>query len=103
MDHHCPFTNCCIGLLNERFFVAWVFSVWLGCLYGAFLSWDPFVVCIWGGMINGIDSLSASNLQRCTSLGKACFLLLLAACLLAFMSVLLVWHLFLISQVLFSL
>ena len=102
MDHHCPFTNCCVGLLNERYFVAWVFSVWLGCLYGSLLSWQPFVLCIWGGLVNGVDSLSPLDLERCTTLGKACFILLLAACLLAFMTVLLVWHLFLISQVVMS-
>jgi hypothetical protein len=99
MDHHCPFTNCCIGLLNERYFIAWVFAVWLGCLYGSILSWQPFILCIWGGMVNGIDSLLPLDLERCTNLGKACFILLLAACLLAFMTVLLTWHLFLISQV----
>lgn len=99
MDHHCPFTNCCVGLLNERFFVAWVFCVWLGNLYGSLLSWKPFMICIFGGIVNGIDSLSESDLTRCTNVGKSSFMLLPAGALLSFMTILLFWHLFLISQV----
>ena len=46
MDHHCPFTNCCLGLRNQRFFVSWLFGVWIGCLYGSLVSWAPFSTCI---------------------------------------------------------
>jgi len=98
MDHHCPFTNCCVGLLNERYFVAWVFCVWVACVYGASLSWQPFVVCIFRGIVNGIDSLSAADLTRCTDIGKTSFILLPTGALLSFMTILLFWHLFLISQ-----
>ncbi|KAK9877895.1 hypothetical protein WA026_020121 [Henosepilachna vigintioctopunctata] len=32
-DHHCKFTSCCIGHFNHRYFVVFVFYMFLGTLY----------------------------------------------------------------------
>ena len=63
-----PFTNCCIGLRNERFFVLWLAGVWAGCLYGATVSWPPFRLCIVQGMMRGVDTLASSDIARCVAI-----------------------------------
>ena len=91
-----PFTNCCIGLRNERFFVLWLAGVWAGCLYGATVSWPPFRLCIVQGMMRGVDTLASSDIARCVAMGKMSFIFLPAACLLLFMCALGGWHLLLV-------
>eukprot|EP00961_Rhodomonas_salina_P239743 3238611-Rhodomonas_salina.2 len=97
MDHHCPFTNCCVGLLNERFFCGWVLTVCAGAGYGSYLSWLPFHRCVLTGMLQGVDSLTPVDLERCTVMGKACFLFLPAFCVFAFLCILGGWHLLLVA------
>ena len=98
MDHHCPFTNCCVGLLNERFFCGWVLAVCIGAGYASFLSWLPFRLCIITGFVEGVDALQQKDLARCTGMGKACFLFLPAFCVFAFLCILGSWHLLLIAS-----
>lgn len=33
MSHHCPFTNNCVGLENQRFYLLFIFYTFIGCLY----------------------------------------------------------------------
>lgn len=39
MDHHCPFTgNCCVGLLNRKFFILFLYYATLSCFLVASLT-----------------------------------------------------------------
>jgi hypothetical protein len=97
MDHHCPFTNCCIGLYNERWFVFWLIGILIGCLYGVSVSWEPFYVCLFRGMLYGVNSLSEGELAKCAAMGKTSFIFFPAFGLLLFSGTLVSWHLFLIA------
>jgi len=97
MDHHCPFTNCCIGLYNERFFFSWLLSLWSGNLYACLQSWKPFRICIVQGIMEGVDSVLESDLARCIATGKAIYLFLPAVAIFLFITVMLGWHTLLIA------
>ena len=97
MDHHCPFTNCCIGQNNERWFIFWLIGIFIGCIYGVSLSWGPFYVCLYRGMLEGIDSLSSDDLARCAAMGKSSFIFFAAFGLLIFSGILVSWHLLLVA------
>ena len=97
MDHHCPFTNCCIGLHNERWFVFWLIGIFAGCTYGVRISWGPFYTCLVSGMMRGVETLSAADLARCVAMGKSSFIFFPAIGLFVFSGILVCWHLFLIA------
>eukprot|EP00003_Mantamonas_plastica_P026826 TRINITY_DN560_c0_g1_i1.p1 TRINITY_DN560_c0_g1~~TRINITY_DN560_c0_g1_i1.p1 ORF type:complete len:263 (-),score=39.51 TRINITY_DN560_c0_g1_i1:530-1318(-) len=42
MDHHCPWIHNCVGHFNHRYFVLFLFYMWVGCLYVGAVTYRPF-------------------------------------------------------------
>lgn len=41
-DHHCPWTNNCIGAGNHRVFITYLFATWLGSAFFSRATWNYF-------------------------------------------------------------
>ncbi|ESO01571.1 hypothetical protein HELRODRAFT_112561 [Helobdella robusta] len=57
MDHHCPWINNCVGELNQKFFIQFLFYVGIACFYSVSL-----VVASW--MIGPVDKLAEAGLHQ---------------------------------------
>jgi hypothetical protein len=73
MDHHCPFTNCWVGLWNEGFFFLWLS---LAACAGFSELATVFLLCIMQGMMRGVETLSNSDITRCVVMGRTSFIFL---------------------------
>ncbi|XP_023249799.1 probable protein S-acyltransferase 16, partial [Seriola lalandi dorsalis] len=43
MDHHCPWINNCVGELNQKYFIQFLFYTGMACLYSMVLVVSAWV------------------------------------------------------------
>nr|CAB3267904.1 palmitoyltransferase ZDHHC3 [Phallusia mammillata] len=62
MDHHCPWVNNCIGELNQKFFIQFLFYTGVLCIYAIVLN-----ICGWVWMFSSNRHSNADFLSRRTT------------------------------------
>lgn len=104
MDHHCPFTVCCIGQHNHRYFYLFVTFGWFATIYATWLSLHPYAACM---QLQGV-SLEEKHACSTWTAGKPrLFLIASAACVLLsafwlFVTLLRTWDMTIIEFLSFS-
>eukprot|EP00045_Choanoeca_perplexa_P001482 m.19886 g.19886 ORF g.19886 m.19886 type:complete len:321 (+) comp10969_c0_seq1:63-1025(+) len=56
MDHHCPFTGCCIGERNNQHFFMFVTFGFVATIYATWLSLHPYQYCLAHETAHELDS-----------------------------------------------
>lgn len=104
MDHHCPWLNTCVGHFNHRHFFLFMWYIWLGCVYVASVSHEPFMarktIRAQLRRENRLGEykmeLARQGIPEQSSQLSFCFVL---TCAVTFaLGILIIWHIYLISS-----
>lgn len=96
MDHYCPWMFNVVGFANYRYFVVFLFWIFTACVYGVYITAEPFCAMAWASSRRRQGMPSPRRPRNKKARSAVMFTFVLALSVGIAVSILFFWHVFLL-------